>query len=144
MSVAVDFKNVDIVFGENQKAALAMLDAGADRAEILDKTGQVLGAAGASLEALEAQQRVVQGLDALECHQGFAGDIQQVIQALGADPQHAIPIAPLAARKLGLLGRRFERRWRRRGLLCEGHSRFQRRVRGRWRPATRTRTRSCP
>ncbi len=62
MSVAVDFKNVDIVFGENQKAALAMLDAGADRAEILDKTGQVLGAAGASLVVEEGEISVLMGL----------------------------------------------------------------------------------
>ena len=49
MSAAVEFRDVDIIFGENPKAALAMLDAGATRAEILDKTGNVLGAAGASL-----------------------------------------------------------------------------------------------
>ncbi|MCO5162832.1 MAG: choline ABC transporter ATP-binding protein [Mesorhizobium sp.] len=62
MSVAVDFRNVDIVFGENQKAALSMLDAGADRAEILDKTGQVLGAAGASLVVEEGEISVLMGL----------------------------------------------------------------------------------
>jgi len=62
MSVAVDFKNVDIVFGENQKAALAMLDAGADRADILEKTGQVLGAAGANLTVEEGEISVLMGL----------------------------------------------------------------------------------
>ncbi len=62
MSVAVDFKNVDIIFGDNQKAALAMLDAGATRAEILDKTGQVLGAAGASLTVQEGEISVLMGL----------------------------------------------------------------------------------
>jgi glycine betaine/proline transport system ATP-binding protein len=62
MSVAVDFRNVDIVFGENQKAALSMLDAGADRAEILEKTGQVLGAAGASLTVEEGEISVLMGL----------------------------------------------------------------------------------
>lgn len=62
MSVAVDFRNVDIVFGENQKAALAMLDAGATRAEILDKTGQVLGAAGANLTVEEGEISVLMGL----------------------------------------------------------------------------------
>ena len=49
MSVAVEFKNVDIVFGKEQQAALKMIDAGASRAEILDATGAVLGCAGASL-----------------------------------------------------------------------------------------------
>jgi glycine betaine/proline transport system ATP-binding protein len=62
MSVAVDFRNVDIIFGENQKAALAMLDAGADRQEILAKTGQVLGAAGASLTVEEGEISVLMGL----------------------------------------------------------------------------------
>ncbi|MCR5855630.1 choline ABC transporter ATP-binding protein [Mesorhizobium sp. J428] len=62
MSVAVDFRNVDIVFGENQKAALAMLDAGADRADILEKTGQVLGAAGANLTVEEGEISVLMGL----------------------------------------------------------------------------------
>ena len=62
MSVAVDFRNVDIVFGPEQKAALAMLDAGADRAEILSKTGKVLGAAGADLTVNEGEISVLMGL----------------------------------------------------------------------------------
>jgi glycine betaine/proline transport system ATP-binding protein len=62
MSVAVDFKNVDIMFGENPKQALAMLDAGADRAEILEKTGHVLGAAGANLKVNEGEISVLMGL----------------------------------------------------------------------------------
>jgi len=62
MSVAVDFRNVDIIFGENQKAALSMLDAGSDRQEILAKTGQVLGAAGASLTVEEGEISVLMGL----------------------------------------------------------------------------------
>jgi len=62
MSVAVDFKNVDIVFGPEQKAALAMLDAGADRGEILAKTGNVLGAAGANLTVNEGEISVLMGL----------------------------------------------------------------------------------
>ena len=62
MSVAVDFRNVDIVFGPEQKAALAMLDAGADRAEILSKTGNVLGAAGANLTVNEGEISVLMGL----------------------------------------------------------------------------------
>jgi glycine betaine/proline transport system ATP-binding protein len=62
MSVAVDFKNVDIVFGENQKAALAMIDKGATRAEILEKTGTVLGCAGANLTVREGEISVLMGL----------------------------------------------------------------------------------
>ena len=37
MSVAVDFKNVDIIFGKDTSEAVRMLDAGATRAEILAK-----------------------------------------------------------------------------------------------------------
>ena len=43
MTAAVEFRHVDIMFGDNPKAALAMLDAGANRQEILEKTGNVLG-----------------------------------------------------------------------------------------------------
>ena len=62
MSAAVEFRDVDIIFGENPRAALAMLDAGATRAEILDKTGNVLGAAGASLTVEEGEISVLMGL----------------------------------------------------------------------------------
>ncbi len=49
MKPAVEFKNVDIIFGSRAKEAQAMLDQGKTRAEILDATGSVLGAAGANL-----------------------------------------------------------------------------------------------
>lgn len=62
MSVAVEFKNVDIVFGKEQQAALKMIDAGASRAEILDATGAVLGCAGASLAVEQGEISVLMGL----------------------------------------------------------------------------------
>jgi glycine betaine/proline transport system ATP-binding protein len=62
MSVAVDFRNVDIIFGEDQATALAMVDAGASRAEILEKTGNVLGCAGANLTVNEGEISVLMGL----------------------------------------------------------------------------------
>lgn len=62
MSVAVDFKNVDIIFGEDVARTLAMVDAGATRAEILSKTGAVLGAAGANLTVEEGEISVLMGL----------------------------------------------------------------------------------
>jgi glycine betaine/proline transport system ATP-binding protein len=62
MTVAVDFRNVDIMFGEDQAGALAMVDAGATRAEILEKTGNVLGCAGASLTVHEGEISVLMGL----------------------------------------------------------------------------------
>ncbi|MVA95694.1 choline ABC transporter ATP-binding protein [Nitratireductor sp. CAU 1489] len=62
MSTAVEFRNVDIIFGEQQAAALALLDKGADRAEILEKTGSVLGCAGCSLTIEEGEISVLMGL----------------------------------------------------------------------------------
>ncbi len=62
MTVAVDFKNVDIVFGSDQAGSLALIDGGATRAEILEKTGNVLGCAGASLTVHEGEISVLMGL----------------------------------------------------------------------------------
>ncbi|QPC85340.1 choline ABC transporter ATP-binding protein [Mesorhizobium sp. NBSH29] len=62
MSIAVDFKNVDIIFGDDPTEALAMVDAGADRSEILSKTGNVLGCAGASLAVNHGEISVLMGL----------------------------------------------------------------------------------
>jgi glycine betaine/proline transport system ATP-binding protein len=62
MSVAVDFQNVDIIFGKNIPQTLSMVDAGAGRAEILAKTGSVLGAAGANLTVDEGEISVLMGL----------------------------------------------------------------------------------
>ena len=59
---AVDFRNVDIIFGQDTRVALAMLDRGADRAEILTKTGNVLGCAGANLTVEEGEISVLMGL----------------------------------------------------------------------------------
>ena len=62
MSTAVEFKNVDIIFGKDTASAIAMLDGGATRTEILSKTGSVLGAAGASLTVQEGEISVLMGL----------------------------------------------------------------------------------
>ena len=62
MNAVVAFKNVDILFGDKQADALGMLDAGATRADILAKTGTVLGCAGASLEVKEGEISVLMGL----------------------------------------------------------------------------------
>jgi glycine betaine/proline transport system ATP-binding protein len=62
MSTAVSFQNVDILFGDRSEVALARLDAGATRAEILKETGTVLGAAGCSLDVLEGEISVLMGL----------------------------------------------------------------------------------
>lgn len=62
MTVAVDFKNVDIVFGPDTRDALAMVDKGATRADILEQTGNVLGCAGANLTVKEGEISVLMGL----------------------------------------------------------------------------------
>jgi glycine betaine/proline transport system ATP-binding protein len=62
MTTAVEFKKVDILFGKDIREALAMLDAGKSRAEILQKTGAVLGSAGASLVVKEGEISVLMGL----------------------------------------------------------------------------------
>jgi glycine betaine/proline transport system ATP-binding protein len=62
MNTAVEFKNVDILFGKDIREALAMLDAGKSRSEILEKTGAVLGSAGASLVVKQGEISVLMGL----------------------------------------------------------------------------------
>ncbi len=64
MSTAVDFQNVDIIFGDaNQRQrALGMVDKGATREDILSATGAVLGCAGANLTVEEGEISVLMGL----------------------------------------------------------------------------------
>lgn len=62
MSAAIEFRDVDIVFGREQAAALAMIDQGASRQEILEATGAVLGAAGANLTVEAGEISVLMGL----------------------------------------------------------------------------------
>jgi len=58
----VAFDKVDIVFGRNLKPALALVDQGATRDEILAQTGCVLGAAGISLAIERGEICVLMGL----------------------------------------------------------------------------------
>ncbi|WP_349359809.1 choline ABC transporter ATP-binding protein [Stappia sp.] len=58
----VTFSDVDIVFGEHPERAVPMIDAGASRAEIQEKTGQILGVAGASFDIREGELIVLMGL----------------------------------------------------------------------------------
>lgn len=62
MNIAVDFRNVDIVFGTEKPRALAMIDTGATRQEILAQTGAVLGCAGCNLTVQEGEISVLMGL----------------------------------------------------------------------------------
>jgi glycine betaine/proline transport system ATP-binding protein len=64
LSTAVDFQNVDIIFGDagQRQRALGMVDKGATREEILAQTGAVLGCAGANLTVEEGEISVLMGL----------------------------------------------------------------------------------
>ena len=59
---AVEFRGVDVIFGKDPEAALALLDGGAERQTILEKTGHVLGVAGATAAIEEGEICVLMGL----------------------------------------------------------------------------------
>src|SRR5579863_9497168 len=59
---AVVFENIDIVFGARQKEALALIDQGRKRDEILKATDVVLGAAGVNLAIESGEICVLMGL----------------------------------------------------------------------------------
>ena len=59
---AIDFRNVDILFGKDTRAALNLLDAGRSRDEILAQTGAVLGVADANLAVARGEIFVLMGL----------------------------------------------------------------------------------
>jgi len=61
MTTAVEFRNVDIIFGR-EKEALALLDRGGTREQILAETGSVLGAAGVNLTVRRGEICVLMGL----------------------------------------------------------------------------------
>ncbi len=60
--VAVEFDAVSIVFGDHPDRALPLMDAGQDRAEIQESTGQVLGVHDCSLTVAEGEILVLMGL----------------------------------------------------------------------------------
>lgn len=62
MSAVVEFDRVSVVFGPKPEAALAMMEAGADRAEVQAATGQTLGVHDCSLTVREGEILVLMGL----------------------------------------------------------------------------------
>src|SRR5882757_6664363 len=70
MNTAVEFRNVDILFGGKKsrraaaltQEALAALDAGKTRAEISEQTGVVVGVANANLTVARGEISVLMGL----------------------------------------------------------------------------------
>ncbi|MBC2834341.1 choline ABC transporter ATP-binding protein [Paragemmobacter straminiformis] len=59
---AVEFDRVSIVFGDNPDRALPLMDQGMSRAEVQEKTGQVLGVHDCSLTVAEGEILVLMGL----------------------------------------------------------------------------------
>ncbi|HXZ16912.1 MAG TPA: choline ABC transporter ATP-binding protein, partial [Roseiarcus sp.] len=59
---AVVFDRIDIVFGDKKEEALALIDRGATRDEILKATDVVLGAAGVNLTVEPGEICVLMGL----------------------------------------------------------------------------------
>lgn len=58
----IEIKNLDVIFGDKPQQALNLLDQGADRDQILEKTGQVLGVKDASLKVNRGEICVLMGL----------------------------------------------------------------------------------
>lgn len=59
---SVRFEHVDVIFGPRPKEALALLDQGADKDEVFEKTGNVVGVQDASLEVDRGEIFVLMGL----------------------------------------------------------------------------------
>lgn len=58
----ISIKNLDVVFGDQPDEALALLDKGMDRQQIMDQTGLIVGVQDASLEIQEGEICVLMGL----------------------------------------------------------------------------------
>lgn len=59
---AITILNLDVVFGQQQSQALALLDQGKSRQEIIDETGQVVGVDNVSLSVKQGEICVLMGL----------------------------------------------------------------------------------
>ncbi|HBC3919761.1 TPA: choline ABC transporter ATP-binding protein [Vibrio parahaemolyticus] len=59
---AITIENLDVVFGQQQSEALALLDQGKSRQEIIDETGQVVGVDNVSLSVKRGEICVLMGL----------------------------------------------------------------------------------
>ncbi|WP_424928716.1 choline ABC transporter ATP-binding protein [Amaricoccus tamworthensis] len=58
----ISFEDVSIVFGDDPKSALPMMDAGKSRATIQEQTGQILGVHDCSLKVRQGEISVLMGL----------------------------------------------------------------------------------
>ena len=59
---AIEFRDVDVIFGKTPEKALTLLDAGKDREEVHAQTDNVVGVAGANLSVPDGEICVLMGL----------------------------------------------------------------------------------
>ena len=85
---AVEFKDVDIVFGGDRKAALAMIDRGSSRDEIIAATRSVPGAMKINLAVEPGQICVLMGLS------GSGRDRATSCRPRGSSRRATAPMAP--------------------------------------------------
>ncbi len=62
MNIAVEIKNLDVIFGSHINKAANLLDNGLSRQEIIDKTGDVVAVSNASLRVNKGEICVLMGL----------------------------------------------------------------------------------
>lgn len=62
MTNAVEFDNIDVIFGDRQAEALSLLDQGKNRSEIQAATNNILGVAGVSFNVPKGEICVLMGL----------------------------------------------------------------------------------
>jgi len=62
MTNAIEFENIDVIFGHRQAESLALLDAGKTRSEIAEANNNVLGVAGVNLNVPQGEICVLMGL----------------------------------------------------------------------------------
>jgi glycine betaine/proline transport system ATP-binding protein len=62
MKTVIEFKNVDIIFGETPHEAAKLLDQGKEREEILETTGNTIGVHNASIKVEKGEICVLMGL----------------------------------------------------------------------------------
>ncbi|MFG1491886.1 ATP-binding cassette domain-containing protein, partial [Oceanospirillum sp. HFRX-1_2] len=58
----IEIENLDVVFGEQPEQALALLDQGLSRQEIIDQTGSVVGVHNANITVKQGEICVLMGL----------------------------------------------------------------------------------
>ena len=96
MTTAVSFRVVDIFFGRRTREAIELLDRGETRSSILEKTGAVLGVAGATLDVGEGEICVLMGLSGsgkstlLRAVNGLNQPVRGGVAVRNRDPPHEL------------------------------------------------------